>query len=154
MQMKYSDLISGIFWFVFGLLLSIWSTFYRIGSIKEPGPGFLPLGVGLLLILFSIILLGQACKSSLLKEAGPPLFSLGGWKKVAYSILIVLVATLFFERMGYLLTVFLLIFFLMLGDEPKSWKRNLFIAFLTTVGVYLIFVLLLEQPLPRGFLRI
>lgn len=152
--MKYSDLISGIFWLVLGLLISIWSTKYKIGSLVQPGPGFLPLALGLLLIFLSlIILIGQARKSFLDKEKVAFLSTPGGWKKVAYAVLILLLATFSFEKIGYLLTVFLLIVFLMLGAEFRSWKRALLTAFLTTLGVYLVFVLLLEQPLPRGLLR-
>ena len=62
--MKSSDLISVIFWLVVGLLLSLWSTRYQIGSLAQPGPGFYPLGLGVLLIFFSLILLGQGTRSS------------------------------------------------------------------------------------------
>ena len=151
--MKYSDFISGIFWLIVGLLLSIWSLSYRIGSIINPGPGFWPLGLGLLLIFLSLILLWQAKKSSSVKQKGTSAFFPGVWKK-AYTVLILLLATFFFETIGYLLTIFLLIFSLMLGQELQNWKKFLFIALFTTVGVYIIFVLILRQPLPRGFLRI
>jgi ABC-type Na+ efflux pump permease subunit len=151
--MKYSDLISGIFWLIVGLLLSIWSLRYRIGSIINPGPGFLPLGLGLLLIFFSLILLWQAKKSFLVKEKGTSASFPGIWKK-AYTILILLLATFFFEIIGYLLTIFLFIFSLMLGQDLKNWKKIFFIALFTAVGVYIIFVLILRQPLPQGFLRI
>lgn len=153
--MKYSDLISGIFWLVLGLLFSILSTRYQIGSLTKPGPGFLPLGLGVLLIFFSLILLlGQTKKFSLAKETVPSFFAPGGWKKVAYTVSILLLATFLFEKMGYLLTVFLFIVFLMLQAELKSWKKIFLIALCTTLCIYLIFVLWLEQPLPRGFLRI
>lgn len=152
--MKHSDLISGIFWLIFGLLLSLWATNYQIGSLTQPGPGFLPLVVGVLLILFSFILLGQGKKSSLLKEGLLSSFLSREWKKVAYTVLIMLLATFLFEKIGYLLTVFLLIVLLMMVGELQNWKKILLIALITALGIYIIFVRLLEQPLPRGFLRI
>jgi ABC-type polysaccharide/polyol phosphate export permease len=79
----------------------------------------------------------------------------GGLKKVAFTILILLLAALLFETIGYFLTVFLLIVFLMMvGTELKSWKKIIITALLTAIGVYIVFVLLLEQPFPRGLLRI
>ncbi|OGP62440.1 MAG: hypothetical protein A2169_07550 [Deltaproteobacteria bacterium RBG_13_47_9] len=152
--MKYSDLISGIFWLVIGLLFTIWSTHYQIGNLMRPGSGLLPLGLGILLILLSLIfLLGQA-KKSFLENVKEPFFTKpGGWRKVAYAVLILILATFTFEKLGYLLTIFLLIVFLMLGAEFKSWKRIILAAFFTALGIYLVFVLLLEQPLPRGLLR-
>jgi len=152
--MKYFDLISGIFWLVVGLLFTIWSTRYNIGNMIRPGPGLLPLGLGVLLIFLSLILLLGQAKKSLLDKQKVAFFSTpGGWKKVAYAVLILVLAAFSFEKLGYLLTVFLLIVFLMLGAEFKSWKRIFLVAFFTALGVYLVFVLLLEQPLPRGFLR-
>jgi len=43
---------------------------------------------------------------------------------------------------------------LMKGVEPQSWKRILLTALLTSVGVYVVFILLLEVQLPRGFLGV
>lgn len=152
--MKYTELISGIIWLVFGILISVWSTSYKIGSLTRPGPGFLPLALGLLLILLSLILLRQTQKASTITQriasSSPP----GRWKKVAFTGLILLLVPFLFETMGYLLTIFLLIVFLMLGAELKSWKKTLFVAFFSALGVYLVFVLLLKQQLPRGFLGI
>lgn len=151
--MKSSDLISVIFWLVVGLLLSFWSTRYQIGSLTQPGPGFYPLGLGILLIFFSLILLGQGTRSpQATKKASPSSFSVsGGWKRIAYVVLVLLLLTFFFETIGYLLTFFLLIMLLMAGAGLQSWKRILLVAFFSALGVYLVFVLLLQQPLPRGF---
>jgi len=39
-------------------LLSVWSlTTYEIGRLTHPGPGYLPLALGIILILLSLILL-------------------------------------------------------------------------------------------------
>lgn len=151
--MKYKDLISGVFWLSLGILFSIWSTSYHIGSITQPGPGFLPFLLGILTILLSLVILGQAWKASLSEEKSASVSLPAGWKKIVYVILILLFTTFAFEPLGYLLTVFLLIVLLMLGKELRSLKRAVLTAFLTTLGVYLVFILLLEQPFPRGFLR-
>jgi hypothetical protein len=152
--MKSSDLISVIFWLVVGLLLSFWSTRYQIGSLAQPGPGFYPLGLGILLIFFSLTLLGQGIRSpQATKKAAPSSFSVsGGWKRVAYVVLVLVLLAFFFETIGYLLTFFLLIMLLMAGAGLQSWKRILLVAFFSALGIYLVFVLLLQQPLPRGVL--
>lgn len=152
--MKYSDLMSGIFWIAVGLLLSVWSTTYQIGSLTQPGSGFFPLGLGLLLIFLSIILLLQARKSSLAPQLVPSSHPAGGWKKVAYTLLVLLLATFLFEKIGYLFTIFLLITFLIYGAGSRNWKTILLVAFFSVTGVYLVFVLLLKQLYPRGLLGI
>jgi len=152
--MKYAHFISVIFWLAVGLLLSLWSLSYNIGTLTQPGPGFYPLGLGILLIFFSLVLLGQGIRSSPETRQVLPFSISGGWKRVAYAVLILLLLTFFFETIGYLLTFFLLIMLLMVGAGPQSWKRILLVAFFSALGVYLVFVLLLQQPLPRGFLGV
>ena len=153
---KRRDTVSGLFWLVIGLGLSIWTlTSYEIGRLTQPGTGYLPLSLGILLILLSLILLGgQMKKSPGARQASPPAARSGGWKKVVYTVLVLVVAAFFFERVGYLLTFFCLIVLLMKGVEPQSWKRILLTALLTSVGVYVVFILLLEVQLPRGFLGV
>ena len=155
--MKQRDIASGVFWLVIGLGLSIWTlTSYEIGRLTQPGPGYLPLALGIILILLSLILLvGQMKKTT--PDAGQavlPAVHAGGWKKVVYTVLVLMVAAFFFERVGYLLTFFFLMVLLMKAGARQSWKRILLTAVLTTAGVYLVFVLLLEQQLPRGFLGV
>ncbi len=77
-----------------------------------------------------------------------------GWKKVVYTVLVLTLGACFFERIGYLLTFFLLVIFLMRGAGSKSWKKILLVAFCSALGIYLVFVVLLEQPLPLGNLGI
>jgi hypothetical protein len=151
---KHKDLISGLFWLAIGLLLFIWSTSYPIGTLIQPGPGFLALALGILLILLSLILLVRAITSSFASREAPLPSLFGGWMKVAYTVLILILGTYFFERIGYMLTFFLLVIFLMRGAGSKSWKKILLVAFCSALGIYLVFVLLLEQPLPRGILGI
>ncbi len=153
--MKYPDLISGLFWLLIGLLLTLWSLTYQIGSLTQPGPGYLPLALGILLLLLSVILLvGQRRKGSHPKRSISFSSSTGGWKKVVYTVVVLGLAAFFFETLGYLLTFFFMIGLLMKGAEHQSWRKILLTAFLTTAGVYVVFVLLLEQPLPRGFLGV
>ncbi len=153
--MKYSDTISGLFWLFVGLGLSIWSLTYEIGRLTQPGPGYLPLALGIILILLSLILLlGQRKRDSGKKQIVSSRPRGSGWKKVLYTVLVLAVAAFFFEKVGYLFTFFVLIILLMKGAEPQSWKRILLTAVLATLGIYIVFVLLLNQPLPRGFLGV
>ena len=154
--MKRRDIASGLFWLAIGIGLSVWTlTSYEIGRLTQPGTGYLPLSLGILLILLSVILLvGRIKKSPGARQAAPPAARSGGWKKVVYTVLVLVVAAFFFERVGYLLTLFCLIVLLMKGGERQSWKRILLTALLTSVGVYVVFILLLEVQLPRGFLGV
>ena len=146
--MKHPDIISGLFWLCLGLLISLWSTAYRIGNIADPGPGFMPLLLGLLLIVLSFVLLVQAKRRA--PQTPAPSLLQGGWKKVVYTVSIIVLATFLFERLGYLITFFLLLILLIRGAGPQRWRTTLLIAFFSALSVYLIFVLLLKQQLPKG----
>ena len=151
--MKQKNLIAAIFWLCLGILFAIWATSYHIGSITQPGAGFLPLILGLLIVLFSLVILAQGRKADPGKEKAMSFALPAGWKKIVYVILVLLFTTFTFEPLGYLITVFLLIALLMLGKDLRSLRKAVLTAFLTALGVYLVFILLLEQPFPRGFLR-
>jgi len=151
--MKTGDLVSSLFLFGVGILLAVWSSFYQIGSLTQPGAGFLPLVLGILLCLFGATLLVQAWRASPSEDRGSWFSLPAGWKKMAYTVIIVFLAALFFERLGYLITVFLMIGLLMIGTQSPNPKKAFVTAFLTTLGVYLVFILLLDQPFPRGLLR-
>ena len=152
--MKHGGVGSGIFWLVIGILLTIGASRYEVGRFAQPGPGFFPLGLGLLLILLSLtVIVGELKRSSLNSQDNPPPIS-DGWKKVVYTVVILFVAAFFFEKIGYLLTFFLLILLLMRVAGGQSWKMTLLVAFCSTLGAYLVFVLLLKQPLPRGLLGV
>jgi hypothetical protein len=56
---RHPDLSSGVFWLIFGIVLSIWSARYQIRKLSQPGPGLLPLAMGLLIIFLSLLLLAR-----------------------------------------------------------------------------------------------
>jgi len=153
-MMKYRDIIGGLFWLGVGVLFFVWSTRYPRGSLRQPGPGFIPAALGILLVLLSLMLLGRAVKTFAIAQRQPPSSPFRNWRKVAFTVAILLIGLFVFETMGHLLTFFLLIVFLMRGTERESWKKILLVAFCSAMGVYLVFVLLLKQPLPQGWLGI
>ena len=154
-KMKNQNLIAGLFWLMVGLLLSVWSTQYQIGGVGHPGAGFLPLLLGLVLILLSLFLLLRGTKKVAISAQEASNSSLSrGWTKVAYTSLILILATFLFEKIGYLFTIFLLVVFLMWGGRTRAWKTILLVALLSTLSIYFLFVLLLKQQLPRGLLGI
>ena len=153
--MRHQNLIGGLFWLMVGLLLSVWSTRYQIGGLGHPGAGFLPLLLGLVLISLSLFLLLRGAKkvATTAQEAPIP-FLFSGWTRVAYTVLILLLTTFLFEKIGYLFTIFLLVVFLMWGGKTRTWKMILLVALLSTLSIYFLFVLLLKQQLPRGLLGV
>lgn len=148
------DLISGLFWLFFGVALCIWSSTYEIGTATQPKTGFMPLALGVLLIGFSLVLIVGAIRSRAEAHWRQVAMFTGNWKKAVWTLVVLLVTGLFFERVGYLITFLFMSLVLMLIAGLRSWKRLTLIAFCTALGIYICFVLLLKQPLPTGLLGV
>ena len=134
-----------------GLILTIWSATYPLGNLAQPGTGFLPLGLGILLLIFSTVLLLRAFK---LPAAGKEKASMlpERWLNLAVTVLVLLAAVFLFEKVGYLLIFFAISLVLPLLAGQITLKRSFLFAVVSAAGVYIIFVWLLKQPLPEGFL--
>jgi hypothetical protein len=63
-------------------------------------------------------------------------------------------ATLFFNRLGYPLTSFLLLLSLLRILGIKRWGLNILISVATAVGSYFLFVKWLDIPMPKGWIGI
>lgn len=152
--MKRTDLIGTLFWLALGILLCLWSPSYGIWMRGKPSSGFFPFLMGLLLILLSLILLVRVKRLHSTTQQVPSSFPSGGWKRVTAALLILASSAFVFNPFGCTLTVFLLVIAYMRGVGSQSWKTTLLAAFFSALGVYLVFILLLQQPLPRGFLGV
>ena len=149
--MKHVSAISTGFWFLIGGALAGWSLKYPVGGIAKPGPGLYPLGLGLLLMFLSLVLLAQDLKAGWSKGGAAGLTVSRKLKKVGYVIGVLIAAIFVFEWAGYLVTIFSFMFLLTLAGGVQRWKKGLVISILTVAGVYVVFVVLLEQELPHGF---
>jgi putative tricarboxylic transport membrane protein len=147
------EITSSLFWLIVGLILTIWSATYPLGGLSQPGSGFLPLGLGVLLTIFSIVLLLRAVRRAAPEEEKAPLLPTR-WMNIVLTVVVLLAAVFLFEKVGYLLTFFVLAFVLPLLAGQITWKRALLFAVLSAAGVYIVFVWLLKQPLPTGFLGV
>jgi len=151
--MKSKEFISGTFWFLVALII-IWQALdLKLGNYRSPGPGFIPLGVGLGMALLSLVVMGRAT----IFASGPGLTVKVSWnafKKLALVIGVMLLYALFFQFLGFPLTTFLLLMLLFKGGEPRVWLKPILLAGAATVFTYFLFSVLLSCELPRGILGI
>ena len=148
------DLLSGLFWCAIGVGICFWSFTYPIGTLTHSGPGYFPMVLGGVITILSILSIAKALKTG--TREGERLSGLFGsrWQRVLSVLVVLFCAALLFDRIGYLLTFFFLPLVLMIIAGLREWKRIAFIAFCTALGIYVVFVVLLKQPLPTGFLGI
>lgn len=141
--------IACIFWLGMGALLGMGSLKLQVGTLSEPGPGFLPLLSGVLLCAASLIHLFQ------LRNSRDAASLISSWKEVHWQrgVLVVggLVAyALTVEYLGYLLTTFLLMFVLFSLYDRKRWGLAIGGSLVVISVTYLIFCVWLKVQFPAG----
>jgi putative tricarboxylic transport membrane protein len=139
-----------------GLALSIfvlWSGYaLKLGTINDPGSGYVLFYAGLLMIVFSLIILYGA-----IKEGGPTFLSLWRdvlWTKPLIVIVLLLVFSLGFEKLGFLVSTVALLLALLRAIDPVPWRRAIPIAILVPLLCWYVLQKLLLIQLPSGVLAI
>ena len=150
--MKHPDQYASIFCFFIGGTITASSFFYGVGSLAEPGPGFITFLSGLFLTLLSIALYVASGKSP---EGRIPIRQIWAGKQTgkAFFVMGLLVLYLFLlVPLGFLITTCALLFFLFRVQSQYSVATLLLLSVLTTGISFLIFDQWLWVQLPRGFL--
>jgi putative tricarboxylic transport membrane protein len=139
-----------------GLALSvfvIWSGYsLKLGTINDPGSGYVMFYAGLLMMLFSLIMLYSA-----VKDGGPTFLSLWRdvlWTKPLLVIALLIAFTLVFETVGFLVSTTILLIALLRVIDPVPWIRAIPIALLVPFICWYVLQKLLLIQLPSGVLGI
>lgn len=144
---------SSLFWLAVGLI-SLYGSFHLgLGSLHEPGSGFLPFLAGCFIGIMALIVFLQ----SVIRDRGvqskiAALWAGVNWDRPLIISLLILGFVLVLERLGFILTSFLLMFSLFKWVERLSWAKAMIIPGLTLGLTYLLFDVLLKATLPKGIL--
>ena len=127
-------------------LFVIWeSRQLPLGTFRQPGPAFVPVLLASLLLIFGVFLILTAGRSPLLSS-----LRWAEWRH-ALAILIACVFAVFaIERLGYRLTMLLMLGFLVKFVEKRGWALSLTFAFSLAFGSFFLFYTILRVPLPQG----
>ena len=150
--MRRGDQVTGIIVLAFSLALMEGSRRLPPSATFGPGAGFLPFWLGALMAVLSSLLLVKACRQPV-AAADKALFP-------NRRVLIPVGATigslaayiLVLDRLGFLLGTGLLTAFLLGVVEREKWPTAVLVAVLNSVGLYVIFHVLLGVSLPKSAL--
>jgi putative tricarboxylic transport membrane protein len=139
------DRLSGAILILLGLFVVWERRVLPLGSAQYPGPGYFPLFLALLLVLFGAILLFPG-------RAAAPLRSIS-WSEATHALPLLgccVLVTLFMERIGYRITMaFVLGVLFGILERMPLWLVLILTAGLS-LGSFWLFDSLLRVPLPRG----
>lgn len=116
-----------------------------LGTLTNPGPAYLPVVLAALLLLSGLALVvlgGRAPRPAAL-----------GWEEGRHAAAIVAavaVAALLLERLGYRLTMAVMLLFLVGVVERRGWVVTALFAAALALGSFFLFDTVLRVPLPRG----
>ena len=145
--------LGSLFWLAMGLISIYGSLLLGLGSMREPGSGFLSFLAGCFICIMAVVVLVQSFIQR--EEVRTKLASLWegvNWRRPMIITLLVLGFVLFLEKLGFILSSFLLLFILLKSVEKFSWSKAILIPVLTMGCTYLIFDFFLKATLPKGFL--
>jgi putative tricarboxylic transport membrane protein len=154
-QMKKNDIVMAMFWILLGLTISIWSSTFPFGGLAHPGPAYFPVGLGLVIIVFGVIVFFQVWKARKEGEGKPspsPSSKEAATRRVVFCLTGMVVSAVLFERLGFVLTMFFMVLFMMRTIAPQKWKTALFYSIVSASGSLFVFKVLLKTQLPSGFL--
>ena len=150
--MGRADRISGTFWLCFSILITIQSYRLGLGTLRQPGPGFLFFWVNILLGIMSLIVLIRAWMGKKVEGAQPALFQGQNIPKIIFVLLSLFLYVILMETLGFILVTLFLFIFLLGMIEKKRWLLTVFVSIVVTVISYLIFEIWLKSMLPEGLL--
>lgn len=150
------EFISSLVWVVVGGVFCIGGVYYQLFDSGLPGPGLLPFIGGLALSSLGLIVLissfGSAKRNSEVTKRFFP--EKNSFRKIFFAIVGLTIYAIIFEYLGFILTTFFLLIFLLRFIEPQKWSVVWVTAILTTALFYLIFCIFLKVQLPKGLLGI
>ena len=145
--MLNADRWTGFFFVLFSLYVCFESWRLGVGSFVRPGAGFFPFYSSVVLGVLSLAL-GLLTFRGRLERAEP-------WTDVGDTVAVsatVLGFALLLIPLGFVLTTFLFIFFLLLAVERRGWLFSAAAAFSISAAFYVVFGLWLKAQLPAGIL--
>ncbi len=147
--MKTLDQTSSLFWLLVSISVLVESTRLGIGTLHDPGMGFLTFGASGIMGILSLILFFQA---TLKKDPGKPAPFFAGplWKRVIFVLISIVIWSRVMPELGYLISTLLLMGFLYWVLERKKIWLVLLASVLTTLFTYLVFSKWLNCQFPEG----
>ena len=126
---------------------SVWVL--RLFDHGQPGSGFMPFGLGVMLAILSLLLIVNNRGK---EEKRIPFWQPKAWLHPLLAIIITAIYIVVFDDIGAMTSVVLLVTGWLLFVERKSVVIAGGTGLLTGLVVYLLFDWLLQTPFPRGIL--
>jgi hypothetical protein len=140
------DYYAGGLMILIGLVAAVEGQNYNVGTLRQMGPGFFPVALGVLLIFLGILIAGTSLGSSDEEEhVLPEKLEWRGWGCILAGPALFIV----FGKLGGLVPATLAcVFVSALGDRSTSIKSAAILSIGVTIFGVILFSYLLKMPMP------
>ena len=152
--MKSKDIISSLFWMAIGAGVCYGGYDLELGTLRDPGSGFIFFWVGIIMVGLSLSILIRAMREKAKAGEMKLIWSEVQWKKIVLVIIALFLYAYAFNTLGFILCTTLILIFLFKAIEPQRWSVAILGAILSTLTAYLVFQQWLGSQLPKGLLDI
>lgn len=136
---------SGLIFIIVGVAFSWGATFYSFGNSANPGPGYFPFGLGILLAVIGLVVVFEAL--TIATEDGEKVGPFA-WR----PLLVILVSAVAFGAMlphlGMIISLPILVVASSFASHDYSWRDSVLCALVVTVLSWLLFVKALGLLIP------
>ena len=150
LRMRNTDQSSSLFWLVVAIGIVLLSMRYGVGTLHEPGPGFITFFAGAILIVLSLALFFSNFRDRADRSSLWSLWAGLETGKILYVILLLVAYIFLLKPVGFLISTFLLLVLLFRVKGSYRLKTVLLMSLLVTAGSYLVFEIWLKAQLPKG----
>ncbi len=126
----------------------------ELGTLRDPGSGFMFFWVGIIMMGLSLSILIRAIREKSKTGEMKLVWSEVQWKKIMAVIMALFLYAYAFNTLGFIFCTTLILTFLFKAVEPQRWSVAVLGAILSTLSAYLVFQLWLGSQLPKGLLNI
>jgi hypothetical protein len=140
-----TDRVSGIALVLFSLVVMWQSRLLPLGTFHQPGPAYIPIILALLLFIFGVCLAVTGSRTPLLTS-----LSWTEWRHAVAILAVCIFAVFGMERLGYRVTMLLILGFLLKIMEKCGWALTVAFALFLSFGSFFLFHTILRVPLPLG----
>jgi len=142
---SHRDFAAGLLFVAAGIGFAVGASHRRVGEAADPGPGYLPLVLGIVLAVMGGLVL---FKSLAIEAEGSDPIGPIGWRVCGITLVSVLLFALLLPVLGLVVCAPLLVVLSAWAAGPLRWKRALFAALIFTLLAGAVFIGWLQLSVP------
>ncbi len=147
--MRTGEILAAAFWLAIALYVAWAGHALGLGTLVDPGPGFMFFWVGLVMSVFAGAAVVATARQPVAAGLGE-LWQGTRWWLVPYVVVLLTIYALAMPAFGFMATTFVFMFILFMTIDRRGWITPPLGAVVITAAAYIVFHRMLGTQLPAG----